>query len=251
MLPIPHFPELAYTYPMPARFVIHTALLLLATGGVYLWLSSPLSAYSLQLAAGLTLLYLLTHSLKRRYPAHFKRRTVTLDITILTSMILLLVSETGALASPVFFLLYFLLFAVAMLYEIEATLVLTGTLILYFLALPGTDLTDIAHLSELIALVMITPLAIITGHQHETSLEEQATRHRLTKHLSHQETDTLLFLSLNLKSTLTRALDTLSTTIPLARVQSVRADLQTLYTDLRALYKTSLDLEKAIDKETD
>lgn len=166
-------------------------------------------------------------------------------------MILLLVTETGSLASPLFFLLYFLLFATSMLYEIEATLVLTGALILYFLFSPGTDLADLGHLSQLGALIMITPLALFTGHQYEVGLEEKELRRRLTHHLSHQETDTLLFLSLNLKNTLTTSLDRLSTIIPLTQVKAVHDNLTTLYKDLKALYKTSLDLEKAIDKETD
>lgn len=236
---------------MPARFFLHTIFLLLGTTGIFLWLNSPLEPYALQLAAVLSLCYIATHSLKRHFPKLFSKSAITIDVSILTSMILLLVSETGALTSPLFFLLYFLLFAVAMLYEIEATLVLTGTLILYFLFLPGTNLSDLAHLSQLAALIMITPLALFTGHQYEVSLEEKELRRKLTKHLSHQETDTLLFLSLNLKNTLVTSLDRLSTIIPLTRVKEVHDNLNTLYHDLRALYKTSLDLEKAIDKETD
>ncbi len=236
---------------MPARFLLHTLLLFLAVFGVLIWLSSPLEPYTLQLVGVLTLLYVGVHSLRRNYPKLFHKSSVTLDLTILTSMILLLVTETNGLTSPLFFLLYFLLFATSMLYEIEATLVLTGALILYFLFSPGTDLSDLMHLSQLGALIMITPLALFTGHQYEINLEEKEARRRLTHHLSHQETDTLLFLSLNLKNTLTTSLDRLSTIIPLTQVKAVHDNLTTLYKDLRALYKTSLDLEKAIDKETD
>ncbi|GAB4026648.1 MAG: hypothetical protein Fur0011_2760 [Candidatus Microgenomates bacterium] len=236
---------------MPARFIAHTILLFAAVFGVLIWLLSPLEPYTLQLVGLLTLLYIGTHSLRRHYPKLFHKSSVTLDLTILTSMILLLVTETGALTSPLFFLLYFLLFATSMLYEIEATLVLTGVLILYFLFLPGTNLSDLMHLSQLGALIMITPLALFTGHQYEVNLEEKETRRRLIRHLSHQETDTLLFLSLNLKNTLITSLDRLSTIIPTTRIKEVHDNLSTLYKDLRALYKTSLDLEKAIDKETD
>jgi hypothetical protein len=236
---------------MPARFILHTLLLFVAVFGVLIWLSSPLEPYTLQLVGLLTLLYIGTHSLRRHFPKLFHKSSITLDLTILTSMILLLVTETGALTSPLFFLLYFLLFATSMLYEIEATLVLTGALILYFIFLPNTNVTDLMHLSQLGALIMITPLAIFTGHQYEVGLEEKEARRRLTHHLSHQETDTLLFLSLNLKNTLTTSLDRLSSIIPATRVKEVHDNLTTLYTDLRALYKTSLDLERAIDKETD
>lgn len=237
---------------MPTRFLLHTILLLAATSGIYFWLTLPfLTSYSLQLVAALILLYLTSHWLKSKKPHWFHRSTITLDITILTCMILLLVSETGALTSPLFFLLYFLLFGVAMLYEIEATLVLTGVLILFFLFLPGTNLSDLAHLSELLALIMITPLAILFGHQYETALDAKRAHAKLTKNLGHEETDTLLFLSLNLKTTLISALDNLATTIPLTRVTTVHTHLQTLYSDLKKLYRSANDLANSIDHETD
>lgn len=236
---------------MPARFLLHTILLIMATAGVFFWLSSPLEPFTLQLVAILVLLYLGSHWLKRHKPKWFHKSTITLDITILTSMILLLVTETGSLASPFFFLCYFLLFGVAMLYEIEATLVLTGVLILYFLFLPGTKLTDYVHLSQLIALVMITPLAIFTGHQYESSLAEKQMRDKLNGHLSREESDTLLFLSLNLKRTLLSALDSLSLSIPQAKAKEMRLSLQTLYQDLKNLYRSADELQQTIDQETD
>lgn len=236
---------------MPTRFILHTILLIAAALGVFFWLSSPFTPYTLQLVALLVLLYLGSHALRARKPTWFHKSSITLDITILTSMILLLISETGALTSPFFFLAYFLLFGVAMLYEIEATLVLTGVFILYFLFFPGTNLGDLAHLSELLALVMITPLAIFTGHAYETDLDNRRTKALLLKQLSAQETDTLLFLSLNLKSTLLKSLDTLSTIIPVTRMKDVRSNLETLYSDLKVLYRTSADLEKAVDHQTD
>jgi hypothetical protein len=232
--------------------LLHTVLLIAAATGVYIWVGSPLlSTNTLQLVAILVLLYLGSHWLRAHRPRWFHHSTITLDITLLACMMLLLVTETGALTSPLFFLLYFLLFAVAMLYEIEATLVLTGILILYFLALPSTNLADLAHLSELVALVMITPLAILTGHQYEKSLHEKVARAALSQHLENEEADTLLFLSLNLKRTLLSALDTLSNTIPQAKVKDVRSNLQTLYEDLKTLYRSADELQQTIDKETD
>lgn len=234
------------------RFLFHTILLILSVAGVFFWLLSPaLRGNTLQLVAVLVLLYLGSHAIRARRPQWFHRSSVTVDLTLLTSMILLLVTETAGLTSPFFFLLYFLLFGVSMLYEIEATLVLTGVLILFFLFLPGTDLGDIAHLSELLALIMITPLAIIFGHQYETVLEEKKARAVLAKHLGKQETDTLLFLSLNLKSTLVKALDSLSLTIPATKAVSARDRLQTLYSDLKVLYRSASDLQQTIDRETD
>lgn len=231
---------------MPKRFLLHTILLVMATAGVFFWLSMPgLSVYTLQLVALLVLMYLGSHWLRSKKPKWFHRSTITLDITILTSMILLLVTETGALSSPFFFLCYFLLFGVAMLYEIEATLVLTGVLVLFFMFLPDSNFTQI------ISLIMITPLAIFTGHQYETTLEEKKARETLQKHLGTEETDTLIFLSLNLKRTLISALDSLSLVIPQEKVKSVQSNLKILYEDLKNLYRSADELQSTIDKETD
>jgi hypothetical protein len=235
---------------MPAAFLAHTALLLTSFFGIYFWLTTPIfAAYTLQLVGALILVYAGTHWFR---PRRAKRNTsIPLDLTLLTSVILLLVAETGALASPLIFLIYFLLFAVAMLYEIESTLVLTGTLLVFFLLYPGTDLSDLAHLSELIALVMITPIALFTAHQYESILAERARVADLEKHLSHEETDTLIFLSTNLKTTLLSALDSLSLVIPQAKVKEVRHQLEILYQDLKVLYRSSDELQELIDRETD
>lgn len=230
---------------MSILFLLHTILLIASVAGVYFWLSfSTLSLYTLQLVAFLVLVYTGSHWLRRHRPTWFHRSSITVDVTILTAMILLLVTETGALSSPFFFLCYFLLFGVAMLYEIEATLVLTGVLITFFLFLPGTKFHDLSLLSELLALLMITPLAIFTSHQYETKLSEE-------RHLEREETDTLIFLSLNLKRTLISALDTLSLVIPQAKVKEVRSSLQTLYSDLKNLYRSADELQQTIDRETE
>lgn len=238
---------------MPSRFLLHTILLVLATAGVYLWLLVPsLSIYTLQLVAVLVLLYLGSHWLRSKKPKWFHRSTVTLDLTILTSMILLLVTETNGLASPFFFLLYFLLFAVSMLYEIEATLVLTGVLILFLMFITKSTLSKVeglSYLTQIISLVMITPLAIFTGHQYESTLEAKRLNAELKKHLGDEESDILLFLSLNLKKTLLTALDSLSVAIPAEKVKDVRLQLQALYQDLKNLYRSADELQNTLDRD--
>lgn len=240
---------------MPTLFLLHTILLIASSAGVFAWLSIPmLSGYTLQLVALLVLSYLGTHWLREHRPSWFHRSSITIDITILTSMTLLLVTETGALTSPFFFLCYFLLFGVAMLYEIEATLILTGVFILFFLFLPGTNFSSsagIAHIAQIISLIMITPLAIFTGHQYESGLEESKARESLTKQVSIEETDTLLFLSLNLKKTLISALDKLSLAIPQEKAKDARKSLQNLYEDLKNLYRSADELQNTLDKKSD
>lgn len=235
---------------MPKSFLIHTILLFAAVAGVYVWVATPgLSQYTLQLVAVLVLAFAAAHFFKKK--SQPIRTHISLDLTLLTAMILLLITETGALASPFFFMLYFLLFVVAFVYEIEATLVLTGTLILYFFILPTTDLSDLSHMSEIFALLMITPLAIFTGHEYEKIAETKKLAARLTEHLTREENDILMFLSLNLKKTLLSSLDSLSVVIPKTKLKDARMNLELLYQDLKNLYRSADELQNVIDRETD
>lgn len=237
---------------MPTRFVIHTTLLLLSVTGVYFWVLTPtLASFNLQLVALLLLAYASLHWFHKKESQVPRRQSVTFDLTVLTSVLLLLVADTGALGSPFFFLLYFLLFAVALLYEIEATLVLTGTLLLFFVFFPGSDFSSVAHLSQIAALVMITPLAIFTAHQVEQAHYYRLTSAQLTQNLSSEETDILIFLSLNLKRTLTSSLETISQLIPKMSLQDSRQNLERLYQDLRTLHRSADELQQLVDRETD
>lgn len=237
---------------MPKYFYLHTTLLIAVTAGVYLFLTSSLAPYSLQLVGLLILVFAMTHWHRNKSHAPGRNRsTIPLDLSLLSAAVLLLVSETGALSSPFIFLLYFLLFAVAMLYEIEATLVLTASLVLYFVLYPTTDLSSLAHLGELFGLLIITPLALFTGHEYEKYLQLKLQNDTLANSLAEAEQDTLIFLSTNLKSTLVTSLDRLSLLIPQARVKDLRDSLTFLYQDLKNLYRSADELERVIDKKTD
>lgn len=234
---------------MSKQFIFHTLFLLVAAALAYLWTSSPtLSALTLQLIAVLVLLYFAT-SFALRKKKTTRRAVVTLDLTILTITILLLVASTDGLASPLFFTIYFLLFAVALLFETEATLVLTGVLIVFLTLLPSTNVSDLKQLAELLAVLMITPLALFTGHEHEEIVRAKKSEKKMSSRLNEQEEDTLLFLSLNLKNTLTSAIDTLSQLIPKTQVSQNKTLLTSLYQDLKALYRTAGELEKSVDHE--
>lgn len=238
---------------MPKNFLLHTILLIASVSGVYLWLITPfLVPYTLQLVGLLILIFAFTHWGRSKLKAKPRRRnTIPLDLSLLVTAVLLLVTETGSLTSPLFFLLYFLLFTVSMLYEIEATLVLTGSLLIYFLLLPSTNLSDLMHLGQLFGLVMITPLALFTGHEYEELVSGHEREAGLLKSLGETESDTLVFLSTNLKTTLISSLDKLNTLIPLARARDLKENLGTLYQDLKNLYRSADELERVIDKKTD
>lgn len=238
---------------MSAQFIAHTIYLISATALTYIWTSSPTaSPYTLQLVAVLILIYFVLHFLNGRKPrrSHYPQGIITIDLIILIITVLLVVTQTGALSSPFFFTIYFILFAVALLLEIEATLVLTGTLLSFFTLHPSTDLIDTLHITHLVSMLMITPLAIFTAHQHESKIIEERKRQILDLQIQEDETDILMFLSLNLKRTLLSSLDKLSLLIPKSRGES-RNDLTSLYQDLRDLYRASNELQQSVDQKTD
>lgn len=237
---------------MSTQFIAHTIYLVLATLLTYFWTSSPnLSTYTLQLIAALILTYFGLHIFTKNKRQTNDRTIITLDLIILTATILLIVTQTGGLSSAFFFTIYFLLFAVALLFEIEATLLLTGTLLVFFSLLPNTDLTLPVHITHLVSMLMITPLAIFTAHQYEQRLKEHESRVITESHLTQQETDSLIFISLNLKKTLISALDSLSIILPKTKLGNVRTDLTVLYQDLKSLYHSADELQQFIDQETD
>ncbi len=224
-------------------FTAQTLYLAITTLATYLWVNSTtLSPYTLQLIAGLALIYLFLQFIPTNKSK--SRQVITIDILILTTITLLLITETGGLTSPLMFLIYLLLFAVALIFEIQVTLSLTLALILYFTFLPSTNLTSLTQITEIIALLLITPLAIFTSHQYDLAQEEKL-------HLEHEETDTLLFISLNLKPTLAKILDTLSYIIPKISTYSDQEKLKQTYQDLRQLFQAAQKLETDVDRETD
>lgn len=199
---------------MKTSILKNTIFLIAATIGVFIWTISPtLTSYTLQLTGILVLLYLITNRLEKKHSI-IKKTAITIDLTILTTIVLLLITTTDGLASPFFFMIYFLLFATSMLFETTSTLILTAVIFVFFVSHPTSDFTSLTHLTELIAVIMIAPLAILTSHQHEELLRTQKTARNLTSNIKNQETSALLFLSLNLKNTLTKTLDTLSLVIP-------------------------------------
>lgn len=220
----------------------HVFYLLMAIGTTYFFTQHPvLSVYTLQLVAVLILAYFGVHFIYRKQGAEM--RTLGLDLVILTVIVLLLVTQTGGLASPLMFTVYLLLFVVGLLFEVPVTLALTVALGFYFVILPSTELGNLLQLSELVALLLMTPVALWIAHLHEENVRDKW-------HIAREETEVLTFLSLELKPFLLRALDELSFVIP--RVpRPFQDDLKKVYQGMRELWRKAGQLQGDVDRETD
>jgi hypothetical protein len=224
-------------------FTIHSTFLGLAIILTYFWTKNPtLSSYNLQLTGLLTIFYFLSRLLIKKNPI-----LLNLESTVIfTSIILLLIFSTGSLESPLFFLLDFLLFALALFVEPFQAGAIAILISLIFLA-TGQNLTTTSAVN-LFSLLLITPLAIIFGKKF---LENQASSGKieiLEKTIADEETDTLLWITTKSKPTLISIIDNLSQVIGSNRLPfPLEEKLKKSYSDLIALNQSADVLEKKID----
>src|SRR3989344_45206 len=231
-------------FSLPALFLI------LSLGLTYLWTRTPsLSPFNLQ-ATGLLILFYFVTKFVTGKPAESagkaKGAQNTLDAIIFTTITFLIVTTTGGVHSPVFFLLYFLLFALSLLFEPIQSIILS----LLLIALFGYDLSnnfDNLALINLITLFLTTPIAMIFGKKYLQTLEDLGKIKQLNKIISEEETDTLLWLTTRARPTLISLLDTTSLIISSNLLPGRLQDrLKQLHQDLISLHQSAQTLENDI-----
>lgn len=141
---------------MNSKTALHITLLGLAVFLIYLWISNPfLSYYNLQLTAILMLILVISRFL-------IKTDTFRLVESVISTMaVILVISDTGNLSSPLFFLNFFLLFELSLLLEPLIPLFLSAYLIFLYLLLSPWN--NISTFTVLLAFPFMTPLAIFLG----------------------------------------------------------------------------------------
>lgn len=193
------------------KFLLHSLFLILAVILAFFWTNNPfLSYYNLQLIAVFLVFFFINQIIGRR---HHHKINLTIDAAIFTMLILLLVISTGGLTSPLFFLVYFLMFGLTLLFEPVITISLTIAIVVFFLFTP-TNEEPLKELLQLFSLILITPVALFFGKQYLkvlkdeekiTILEEEEAIMETT--IEREETDTLLWVCLELKKGLTEIAD--------------------------------------------
>ena len=125
-------------------------------------------------------------------------KTKVVNIYLLSFIINLIIFGTGGLNSPVFFLIFFLLFTIA--FQNRPSVTLTCSLISIVFLASSLDLNSIL---ALLSLLLITPLAWFVGHQF---LEKQ----KSDVCLSRDETIFLFWLKLKFKTGISKIIDSAS-----------------------------------------
>lgn len=244
------------------KFLLHSLFLVTAVILAFFWTSHPtLSVYTLQLIAIFVLLFFLNQFLSRHRKDSPKSRKLSLNIdaAIFTIIVFLLVTSTGGLISPLFFLIYFLMFGLALIFEPLITLSLTLAMVLFFLITPvKQDLFK--EIVQLFSLFLITPLTIFFGSLYLKVLENEEKIKILEeeteideKQIEKEETDVLLWNTLEFKQTLSEILDEVSNLLADISHLTISQKERLLKIRQKALHlmKTGEKLKEEVDKTTD
>ena len=157
---------------MPKVFA-HSLILFFSVLMTFLWVTTPsLSQYDLQASAVLFLVFMGMRNLGGQ--EFFK----LIESIVSTIIILLIVSSTGGVLSPLFFLVYFLLFSVSIVLEPAVPFVLSLLLIPFFILTSKWD-GNWMTLTQLSSLPFITPFAILLGKEYLKVQEDKRTITRL------------------------------------------------------------------------
>lgn len=228
------------------RFIFHSIFLVLAVVFTFVWTDNPtLNSFTLQLVGLIILFYFIT-----RLFSGSRGAVMAIDALIFTIIAILIVETSGGLTSPVFFLYYFLLFALSLLFEPTQSVILSLTLAI-FLAL-RSETIDTQAAINLTTLLLITPLSIIFGKKYLETMQAEGKIKVMDQIIAEEETETLIWLSTKAKPTIVSLLDTTSQIIGSNLLPGrLQEKLKILHADLIALHQSANDLEKDIDKKTD
>jgi len=171
-----------------SKEIIHALILVLTIVLAFIFPKTNLAQYDLQISAGLFIVLYLSKNF------FISKNTYSrlIESVIFTLIIMGVVNSTGGLTSPFFFLVYFLLFSLALILEPIISITTTVTLIIFFLLnLPSNQ--DFKTLIPIISLAFITPFAMFMG-------QEKVESDKLKDKSEKTKEDTFLFLSLLLKN---------------------------------------------------
>jgi hypothetical protein len=147
------------------KFLLQALVLVLSFVFVFVWKETPLANYTVALSGALILFYILLSARKKGKGFLDMGGEGPWGIFFLNTVILLLVFSTGGIDSILFFLLYFLGFGIAFVFEPAVTFVFVLGVILVFIpdAIKGDLLVTSLKLGSLL---LISPLAFFFGNEY-------------------------------------------------------------------------------------
>ncbi len=147
------------------RFVFQALVLILSFIFTFVWKETPLVSYTVPLVGILIVLYILLSARRGGKGFLSLGGEGPWGIFFLNTVILLLIFSTGSIDSALFFLLYFLGFGIAFVFEPTVVFIFALGVILTFLpdAIKGDLLVNLLKIGSLL---LISPLAFFFGRQY-------------------------------------------------------------------------------------
>ncbi len=155
------------------KFFSQSLILILSFVIIFVWQQTPLSSYTVPILGLLIFVYLLLSARKRGKGFLTMGGEGPWGIFILNTLIFLLIFSTNGLYSPIFFLLYFLAFGIAFVFEPLSVFIFILGAILVFMPQALTD--DVTgNMLRLGSLVLISPLAFFFGNEYKKTEQNEA-----------------------------------------------------------------------------
>jgi hypothetical protein len=234
--------------------VFYILILIISVGFAYFWTKNELLLnYSLQFISLLVILYLTIQFLAKKTNIS-KTNKVIIDVSVLTAVTYLIVFSTGSLFSPLFFLIYFLLFGISLLFEPSSAVALAIISVIFFLFTPRKEIFD--EFLQLASLFLITPLALIFGTQYIQLLQSNekvkilATKGKeLAKEVSLQESEVKAWTEGEFKNQLIKIWESVENLVTNPSCGSVhKQQLQDISGKLSKLMESGEKMEKKIEQ---
>jgi hypothetical protein len=156
------------------KILLQSLVLIFSFVFVFVWKETPLINYTVALSGLLIALYILLSARKKGKGFMNMGGEGPWGIFFLNTVILLLIFSTGGIDSVLFFLLYFLGFGIAFVFEPSVTFVFVLGVILVFVpdVIRGDLLVNSLKLSSLL---LISPLAFFFGKEYrKTDQQDEA-----------------------------------------------------------------------------
>lgn len=181
-----------------------------------------------------------------------------MTLVFINSLTQIVVLSTGGLSSPFFFILFLLLFAIALLFENYQSIVI-ATLTSGLFIFQNSNNISTTLVTGVVELLLAAPLSSVFGKNYLQNLKSKGKIEILEQEIANEETDSLLWITTNAKPSLTHSIKSLSEVIiylnssrhNLSLPKSFLTKVQNIQSDLITLYTSTNDLKNSLESESD
>jgi membrane protein implicated in regulation of membrane protease activity len=155
------------------KVLIHSLVLLISFGFVFVWEQGPFSDFTVQLLAIMVLVYLVVQFVRRKLKKVDEVWGGIPDVFTLNTAIFLLIYATGQMASWFFFLLYFLGFGITFIFEPATVFVFALGTIAIFVPEVLKNGGSLGTYIQLGSFLLISPLPYFFGKEYRDREDEE------------------------------------------------------------------------------